>query len=85
MNARALHTKSRTIRICAHGYYLIIFEPLDTTAHSYYKCFTVPETCPEFSAATNLLIAIRVAWLPKHFDPFGIYRLLSPSSNIFLQ
>jgi hypothetical protein len=24
------------------------------------------------------LIAIRVAWLPKHLDPFGIYRLLSP-------
>jgi hypothetical protein len=34
----------------------------------------VPESCPEFSAATDPLIAIRVAWLPKHFDPFGIYR-----------
>jgi plasmid stabilization system protein ParE len=29
------------------------------------------------------LIAIRVAWLPKHLDPFGIYRLLSPPNNIF--
>jgi hypothetical protein len=31
-------------------------------------------TCPEFSAASDPLIAIRVAWLPKRFDPFGIYR-----------
>jgi len=42
------------------------------TALSYCECFTVPETSPEFSAATDLLIAIRVAGLPKHFDPFGI-------------
>ena len=40
-----------TIRICAHGNYLIVFEPFDATAHSYCVCFTVPETCPEFSAA----------------------------------
>src|ERR1700726_126569 len=39
------------IRICAHGNYLIVFEPFDATAHSYCVCFTVPETCPEFSAA----------------------------------
>jgi hypothetical protein len=43
-------------------------------AHSYCECFTVPETCPECSAATDLLIATRVARLPKHSDPFGIYR-----------
>jgi hypothetical protein len=30
------------------------------------------------------LIVVFVAWLPKHLDPFGIYRLLSPPSNIFL-
>ena len=28
-------------------------------------------------------IAIRVAWLPKHLDPFGINCLLSPPSKIF--
>lgn len=25
---------------------------------------------PEFSAAIDLLVAIRVAWLPKPFDPY---------------
>jgi hypothetical protein len=40
----------------------------------------VPEACPEFSAATDPLIASRVAWLPKHLDPFGIYR---PQANRF--
>ena len=71
------------IRICAHGNYLIVFEPFDDGALSYCEWFTVPKTCPEFSAATDPLIAIRVAWVPKHLDPIGIYRLLSPPSNIF--
>ena len=30
-------------------------------ARSYYGCFTVPETYPEFSAASDPLIAIRIA------------------------
>ena len=43
--------------------------------------------CPKRARSSRQLndplIAIRVAWLPKHLDPFGIYRLLSPPSNIF--
>jgi len=43
----------------------------------------LPDTRPAFSAATDLWIAIRVAWAPKHLAAFGIYRRLSPPSGIF--
>ena len=29
------------------------------------------------------LIAIRVAWLPKQLEAFGLYRLQSPPSGVF--
>jgi len=29
---------------------------------------------PSCRGSRRLLIPIRVAWLPKHVDPFGIYR-----------
>jgi len=67
-----------TIRICAHGNYLIVFEPFDDGAlilRVLHGARNVQLNDP--------LIAIRVAWLPKHLDPFGINRLLSPPSNIF--
>jgi toxin ParE1/3/4 len=30
-----------------------------------------------------LILRVRVAWLPKHYGPFGFYRFLSHPSNIF--
>ena len=45
--------------------------------------YTADPKSREFSAANDPLITLRVPWLPKHLDQFGIYRLLSPPSNIF--
>ena len=68
------------IRICAHGNYLIVFEPFVYGASSC-EFFTEPETYRGFSGANDPLMAIGVTRMPNRLNPVAIYRCLSPPSG----
>jgi toxin ParE1/3/4 len=61
-----------TIRIGSHGNYrLRAVRRRRTHTASSSGC---PKRARSSRQLNDPLIAIRVAWLPKHLDPFGIYR-----------
>jgi toxin ParE1/3/4 len=70
------------IRICAHGNYLIAFEPFEDGA-LILRVLHGARNVPGVFGLNDPLIAICVGQMPNQPNPFVIYRCLSPPSGSF--